>query len=177
MADIIRVYFGDGSKWGITIDYTLEDKPLSTMGPLRLIKDLPDNFLVMNWDVMTDLNYETFYQEHVTKQSLFTICSHRRTEMIDFGVLHANDDHQLIRFEEKPEYDFLVSMGVYMVNKEILEYIPENTFFGFDHLMYKLIEDKRYPDIFEYDDYWLDIGRPDDYEIAVNKVNDLTFIK
>lgn len=177
MADIIRAYFGDGSKWDITIDYTFEDKPLSTMGPLQLINDLPDNFLVMNGDVMTDLNYETFFNEHKDKKSLFTICSHRRTEMIDFGVLHVNADQKLIRFEEKPEYDFLVSMGVYMVNKDVLQYIPENTFFGFDHLMYKLIEAKRYPNIFEYDGYWLDIGRPDDYEIAANKVNDLSFTK
>lgn len=173
MADIIKAYFGDGSKWGVKIDYTLEDKPLSTMGPLTLINDLPDNFLVMNGDVLTDLNYKTFFEWHVSQTSLFTISSHKRSEMIDFGVLHKNDKNELVRFEEKPTFNFLVSMGVYMLNKKVIEYIPEDTFFGFDHMMHKLIENDKLPNIYEYDGYWLDIGRPDDYEMATEKFKDI----
>ncbi len=172
MAEIIKAFFGDGSRWGLKIDYTSENKPLSTMGPLSLIEDLPENFLVMNGDVLTDLNFADFFDQHRRNQNSFTICSHRRTEKIDYGVLVANDFGQLIDFKEKPEYDFLVSMGVYMVNKKVLNYIPKDTFFGFDHLMKYMIEIKEAPVIFEYDGYWLDIGRPDDYEKAVSELKE-----
>ena len=175
MADIIKAFFGDGTKWGIDIDYTLENKPLSTMGPLTLIEDLPENFLVMNGDVLTDLNYIDFYNYHVNNKALFTIGSYRRSELIDYGVIHSNKDNCLTQLEEKPEFDFLVSMGVYMVNKKILEYIPKDTFFGFDHLMYKLLENKKPIKVYEYDGFWLDIGRPSDYEIAIEKFNDAEF--
>lgn len=175
MAEIIKAYFNDGSKWGVRIDYTIEEKPLSTMGPLTLINDLPENFLVMNGDVLTDLNFLNFYNEHAQNNSIFTIASYRRVEKIDFGLLHQDGKNKLIDFEEKPDYDFLVSMGVYMVNRSVVEYIPENTFFGFDHLMHKLIQVKNPATLFEFDGFWLDIGRPSDYEIAIEKMQDPKF--
>jgi NDP-mannose synthase len=177
MADIIIAFFGDGSKWGVSIDYTLEDKPLSTMGPLTLVKDLPENFLVMNGDVLTDLNYNEFYNNHVNSKSVFTIGSSRRFDTIDYGLLHCDNDNKLVRFEEKPKNDFLVSMGVYMVNKKVLEFIPKETFFGFDHLMYSLLESKTPVDVYEYTGYWLDIGRPADYEKAIEKIKEKDFLK
>ncbi len=175
MAEIIKAFFGDGTKWGIKIDYTMEDKALSTMGPLTLVEDLPKNFLVMNGDVLTDLNFSEFYDNHVNTESVFTIASHRRSERIDYGLLHHNDSGKLVKFEEKPSYEFLVSMGVYMVNKEVMEYIPKDTFFGFDHLMYKLLEVNNPATVYEYGGFWLDIGRPSDYELATQKVNDPNF--
>ena len=171
MAEIIKAFFGDGSKWNIKIDYTIELKPLSTMGPVTLINDLPDNFLVMNGDVLTDLNYCDFYNMHLATSSNFTIASYRRLEKIDFGVLTNNLENQLIEFAEKPSYNYLVSMGVYMVSKEIVNNIPGDTFFGFDHLMKLLIEKSEFPSIYEYDGYWLDIGRPEEYEKAVNDID------
>jgi NDP-sugar pyrophosphorylase family protein len=170
MADIIKAFFNDGSKWGVQIDYTTETKALSTMGPLTLIKDLPEDFLVMNGDVLTDIDFSVLFDEHVANKSIFTIGSFRRSDKIDYGLLHQNENGELIRFEEKPTYDFLVSMGVYMVSKECLNYIPEDTFFGFDHLMYKLLDEKKLPKIHEFNGYWLDIGRPSDYEIAISKI-------
>ena len=167
LAEIIKAFFGDGSKWGITIDYTLEEKPLSTMGPLTLINDLPDNFLVMNVDVLTNMDFKVFYDSHTIGFNNFTIGSYRRKQKVDFGVLAADRNSKLTSFVEKPEYDFLVSMGVYMVNKSILSLIPRNTFFGFDHLMRLLINLNKFPKIYEFDGLWLDIGRPDDYEKAV----------
>jgi NDP-sugar pyrophosphorylase family protein len=175
MAEIIKAFFGDGSKWDIKIDYTLESKALSTMGPLTLVEDLPKNFLVMNGDVLTDLNFTEFYDNHVNKDSIFTIASHRRSEMIDYGLLHHDENQKITHFEEKPHYDFLVSMGVYMVNKGVMEYIPEDTFFGFDHLMYKLLEVNKPATVFEFGGFWLDIGRPSDYELATEKINDPDF--
>ena len=177
MADIIVAFFGDGSKWGVNIDYTLEDKPLSTMGPLSLVKDLPENFLVMNGDVLTDLNYGDFYDEHVKSKSIFTIGSSRRVDTIDYGVLHCDNEKKLMNFEEKPKSNFLVSMGVYVVNKKVLEFIPKNTFFGFDHLMHVLLDNKIPVEVYEYPGYWLDIGRPKDYELAIEKVKEIDFFK
>jgi len=176
LAEIIKAFFGDGSKWGITIDYTLEDKPLSTMGPLTLIPDLPENFLVMNGDVLTDLNFGNFFDEHALNLRNFTIGSYRRKEKIDYGVLLTDQYGTLIGFNEKPIYDFLVSMGVYMVNKSVVSLIPVNTFFGFDHLMHLLIQMQQLPTVFEFDGYWLDIGRPDDYEKAVDVFNREIFL-
>lgn len=166
MAEIIKAFFGDGSKWGITIDYTLEEKPLSTMGPLTLVPDLPDDFLVMNGDVLTDMDFGEFFNTHVANHSNFTIGSYRRKEKIDYGVLLADNEQKLTGFDEKPTYEFLVSMGVYMANKSVVRLIPANTFFGFDHLMKLLISHKEYPSVYEFAGNWLDIGRPDDYEKA-----------
>lgn len=175
MADIIKAFFSDGSKWGIKIDYTTETMALSTMGPLTLVHDLPDDFLVMNGDVLTNLNFGEFYEKHVGIKSLFTIGSFRRSDKIDYGLLHQNELGELIKFEEKPSYNFLVSMGVYMVNKRIIDFIPKDTFFGFDHLMYSLLEKHEKPIVHEFNGFWLDIGRPSDYEQAVEKIKDPTF--
>jgi len=142
MADIIKAFFGDGSKWKIKIDYSLEDKPLSTMGPLKLIKDLPANFLIMNGDVLTDLNFNDFYNWHVEKKNIYTISSHVRTQKNDYGVLEVDNSGRLTGFHEKPITSFNVSMGVYMANRRILGFIPEDRAFGFDHLMLELIEKK-----------------------------------
>lgn len=166
MADIIRAFFGDGSKWGTRIDYSLEDKPLSTMGPLRLINDLPENFLVMNGDVLTDLNFEAFYNEHVNSKNVFTVSAYSRDQKVDYGVLEVGSDNKLTNFVEKPTNRYNVSMGVYMANKKILDYIPVNQLYGFDHLMLDLIKFKNPATVKVHNGYWLDIGRPDDYEKA-----------
>ncbi len=172
-ADLIKTFFGDGSKWGIKIDYSLEDKPLSTMAPLKLIKDLPDNFLVMNGDVLTNLNYSEFYEYHIKRNNIFTISSYKREVKSEFGVLELDNQNNLVGFKEKPIERYNVSMGIYMVSKKAIEYIPENTFYGFDHLMLDLIKYKKNPIVKLFDGYWLDIGRPDDYEIAIEEFDKL----
>ncbi len=166
MADIIRAFCGDGSKWGITIDYSLEDKPLSTMGPLKLINDLPDNFLIMNGDVLTDLDFGAFYENHINEENIFTVSAYTREQKVDYGVLETGSDNKLVNFIEKPTTTYKVSMGVYMANKEILNFIPENQFYGFDHLMLDLIKNQKPATVKVHSGYWLDIGRPDDYEKA-----------
>jgi NDP-mannose synthase len=165
-ADIIQAYFKDGEKWGLKIDYSLESKPLGTMGPLKLIQDLPDNFIVMNGDLLTDLNFREFFEQHCNTQSLFTISSFQRKEKIDFGVLDVNDLGQLVGFREKPKMEFNCSMGIYAARKSILDYIPENEFFGFDQLMSKLLQYQKPIQVRLHNGYWLDIGRPEDYEKA-----------
>ena len=166
-ADIIRALFGDGSQWGLAIDYSLEPKPLSTIAPLLLIDDLPETFLLMNGDVLTDLDYGAFLLSHQADEASFSISASRRSQLIDFGVLHASAEGQLEAFEEKPESHYLVSMGVYAVSRDVLHHVPPDTKFGFDDLMWALLEADEPVSVREHPGYWLDIGRPDDYHQAI----------
>lgn len=168
-AEIIKAFCGDGSKWGIKIDYSLEQKALGTMGPLSLINDLPENFLVMNGDILSDINYGEFYDDHVKRNELFTISSHVREQINLYGVLEKDENNKLIGFHEKPKTRFEVSMGVYMLNKRILNFIPHNESYGFDKLMLDLISKNEKVYVKPFTGYWLDIGRPDDYMQAIEE--------
>ncbi|HEY3617452.1 MAG TPA: sugar phosphate nucleotidyltransferase [Candidatus Sulfotelmatobacter sp.] len=168
-ANIIRAFFGDGEKWGVQIDYSLETKPLSTIAPLSLISDLPDNFLLMNGDVLTDLDLAGFLQRHVTAGRLFTIAAIRRLQFIDYGVLQVDPSHRLTGFCEKPRTEFLVSMGVYAVNRAVLHYVPPDCKYGFDDLMNDLLKKGESVTVDPFEGYWLDIGRPDDYARAIEE--------
>lgn len=167
-AEIIQAFFGNGEKWGITIDYSLEDKQLSTMAPLKLIKDLPEQFLVMNGDILTNLNYSEFYQSHSEGNQLVTVSSYQREVRSEFGVLSVDESDSLIGFKEKPTQVFDVSMGIYMISKEVIDFIPENTLYGFDHLMFDMIKKNKQLKVKKFNGYWLDIGRPDDYREAID---------
>lgn len=171
-AELIQAFFGDGSKWGVKIDYSLEDKPLSTMAPLKLIKDLPDNFLVMNGDILTDLNFKQFYENHIENGNIFTISAYQREIKSEFGVLEI-EENTLVGFQEKPITYYDVSMGTYMVSKSAVEYIPNDTFYGFDHLMLDLIKNKKNVKTNRFNGYWLDIGRPDDYMQAIEEFDEM----
>lgn len=166
-SELFKAFFGDGSRWDLTIDYSLETLALSTMGPLKLVESLPDNFLVMNGDVLSDVNYGAFLDSHISKGSLFSISASRRTQNIDYGVLHVDSNYRLLGFEEKPKIDYLVSMGVYAVSKRVLESIPSGIPYGFDNLVLGYIERAEPVEVIEHAGYWLDIGRPDDYRKAI----------
>lgn len=167
-AEILRAYFGDGRRWKLDLDYSLEDRPLGTMGPLRLIKDLPDDFLVMNGDILTDLDFAAFALAHVGEGRLFTISAARREQFIDYGVLQEGSNQQLAGFQEKPKVPYLVSMGIYCLNRKVIDSIPAQEAFGFDHLVLKLLAARQPVKIAVHAGYWLDIGRPDDYQKAVD---------
>ncbi len=167
-AALIRSFFGDGSNWNVRIDYSQENFPMGTMGPLKLIKDLPESFLIMNGDVLTDLNFDNFYRDHVNSGSLFTISSYQREQKVDYGVLIKTDSNFLCGFEEKPSHKYDVSMGIYMANREMLKYVPD-TPYGFDNLMLDLLSDKVKVRVAPFAGYWLDIGRPDDYMQAIEE--------
>ena len=168
-AEIIKAFFQDGAKWGIKIDYSLEDKPLSTMAPLRLIRNLPENFLVMNGDILTDLSYSDIYDEHTRNNNIFTISSYVREQKIDYGVLDVNASGHLFGFKEKPKTNYTVSMGVYMASRRIIDFIPEDESYGFDNLMLDLIAANQPAVVRHFYGYWLDIGRPDDYIQAIEE--------
>lgn len=166
LANLIQAYFGDGEKWGIKIDYSLEDKPLNTIGPLTLINDLPDNFLVMNGDILCDLDYKKFITDHIANNADVSVSSFRRDVKVDFGVLEYNDKNRLTSFREKPEYHFDVSMGIYCINRRIIDSLSKGSSYGFDELMIDGIERGDHISIQPFDGFWLDIGRPDDYAYA-----------
>lgn len=166
LSHLIMSYFGDGSRLNVHIDYSLEDTPLSTIGPLTLIKDLPENFLVMNGDILCDLDYASFFQQHCDSKSAVTVASYNRQTKIDFGVLEISSENNLLKFIEKPVYNFRVSMGIYCLSLGIIRNLPFGKPYGFDELMINGINSNLNISIYPFDGYWLDIGRPDDYEYA-----------
>jgi NDP-sugar pyrophosphorylase family protein len=166
-ADILKAYFGDGARFGLDISYSLETKALGTMGPLRLIRHLPEDFIVMNGDILCDLNFTDFFLVHEKNGQLFTISAAERNQTVDYGVLERDGDARLIGFREKPQTSYLVSMGVYCVNRAILDWIPPDEVFGFDQLMLSLLAAEKPVSVRHHQGYWLDIGRPDDYHQAI----------
>ena len=128
LSHLIMAYFGDGSRWGLKLDYSLEDEPLSTIGPLTLIDNLPDNFLVMNGDILCDLNYRKFFEWHVEANADVSVSVYKRETKIDFGVLKYDEDLILREFQEKPVYSHDVSMGIYCLSKRVVEKLPREVF-------------------------------------------------
>jgi NDP-sugar pyrophosphorylase family protein len=166
LANLIQAFFQDGSKWGLRIDYSLEEKPLNTIGPLTLLRDLPENFLVMNGDVLCDLDFVAFYQAHCAAENDITVSVCRREQFVNYGVLQYGDAGRITGFVEKPRYSFEVSMGVYCVNRRIIERLRPGEPYGFDNLMLDGLRDGLKMIARPFDGYWLDIGRPEDYETA-----------
>lgn len=166
LSHLIMAYFGNGERLGVKLDYSLEEGELSTIGPLTLIDDLPENFLVMNGDILCDLNYRSFFESHVRSDSRISVSAYQRQVKVDFGVLRYNADGRLVEFQEKPVYDFDVSMGIYCIRREVIDALPRGAKYGFDNLMVDGLANEQKIDIRPFNGYWLDIGRPDDYEYA-----------
>ncbi len=173
MANLIMAFFGDGSRWNINLDYSSEDRPLSTIGPLTLIADLPKNFLVMNGDILCDLNYKDFFDFHGQHSNDVTVSVYKRDAKIDFGVLKYNSEHLITEFIEKPTYHFDVSMGIYCLNRSVVDQIPKGEPYGFDALMIDGIKNGLKIMARPFDGFWLDIGRPDDYDNANENYQEL----
>jgi NDP-sugar pyrophosphorylase family protein len=172
LGQLIRAFVGDGSRWGIDIDYVEEDVPLSTVGPLFNMRDrLPDHFLVMNGDILTDLDYGNLLRTHIMSGTPLTVATARRTAKIDFGVLDVDDtDAVIVGYHEKPSLDYRVSMGVYGMSRSTIASYPAGLALGFDQLVLDLLEQGRRPACHDFSGYWLDIGRPDDYDEANRNV-------
>ncbi|MGW2816821.1 nucleotidyltransferase family protein [Streptomyces sp. NPDC001415] len=166
LGQIIRAYVGDGERWGLNIDYSTEESPLGTIGPLLTMRDrLPESFLVMNGDILTDLDYADVLTRHRTSGAPLTIATYARKVHIDFGVL-TTDDTKVVGFTEKPSMDYRVSMGVYGLSLDTLAGYTEGLPLGFDELVLDLLKAETPPHAYAFDGYWLDIGRPDDYDRA-----------
>lgn len=164
LSNLIMTFFGDGSKWNVRIDYSVEDTPLGTIGPLTLIPDLSEHFLLVNGDILCDIDYGAFLQYHQKKGNDVTVSVCRRDIKIDFGVIEHSDDGTIQRFFEKPNYTFQVSMGIYCLNRRIIDRLPKGVPYGFDNLMLDGIKNGSIMEAKPFEGFWLDIGRPDDYD-------------
>jgi NDP-sugar pyrophosphorylase family protein len=172
LAELIEAFFGDGSKYGVTIDYFREDEPLGTVGALRSIGDLGEHFLVMNGDVLTDLDFAGLLSKHESSGATATIAAHERDVRISLGVLQFEDDFddsRLTGYVEKPTYHYEVSMGVYAFSSRALEFIELGKRLDFPDLVLRLIDAGETVRAERSSDYWLDIGRHDDYETAMEE--------
>lgn len=177
MAGMIEAYFRNGEKYGLNIRYHTENQPLGTAGPLALIPNLGDNFLVMNSDDLTDLNYRDFLNFHIKDESTaITIAMYTRKHKVSLGVLEVNSNNQLTDYTEKPELHYKVSMGIYAFRKRVLKYIPKSTYFDFPDLIKILLRNGEKIACYQHEGYWLDIGRPEDYEEANNIIKTLKII-
>ncbi|MGA3148579.1 MAG: sugar phosphate nucleotidyltransferase [Acidimicrobiales bacterium] len=166
LGQLIEAYVGDGSQWGIEVDYVHEESPLGTVGPALMVLDrLPENFLLMNGDILTDLDYADLLDTHIASEAPLTVATYQRVHQVDFGVLDVVDC-KVTNFTEKPPLSYAVSMGIYGVSTRHLERYTPGLPYGFDELMLDLIERGTLPASYHFDGFWLDIGRPDDYDQA-----------
>ena len=172
LAELIEVFFGDGERYGIPIDYYREDEPLGTVGALALLDGLDQDFLVMNGDVLTDFSYSDLLTSHSASGAAASIAAHKREVQVSLGVLEfgaADDDGRLTGYVEKPTYDYEVSMGVYAFSPRVLAYIEPDTRLDFPDLVLRLLDRGETVRAVRSEDYWLDIGRHDDYETAMDE--------
>ncbi|OGP75033.1 MAG: nucleoside-diphosphate-sugar pyrophosphorylase [Deltaproteobacteria bacterium RBG_16_49_23] len=168
MAQLFQAFFQDGQRYGLKIRYSLETKSLGTAGPLSLLMDeMKEDFLVMNGDLLTTLNFRRMFEYHCHQGAAATIGLYQREVKIDFGVVETNHDNRLSKYTEKPVFKFSVSMGVNVLNPKVVRpYLIPGRFLDLPDLMVHLRDDG-YP-VYCYSEpcFWLDIGREDDYQKA-----------
>ncbi len=166
LAELLMAYFGDGSKWGVAIEYSREEKPLGTVAPLTLIDDLPEQFLVMNGDVLSTIDYAQLFNYHRDNEAELTIATHRKQVNIDLGVIEFDHRMQVTGYREKPTLPYDVSMGVYIFNRRVLELVKPGEYTDLPTMVHRLMEHGRRVKVYLSDCEWLDIGRPEDYAEA-----------
>ena len=177
LAHLIQAVFGDGSKHDVSIEYHEESIPLGTAGALATIDGLDDTFLAMNGDVLTAIDYARLYRIHREAGNAMTIATHRRVVQTDYGVIHEDGElgetRRVTGYTEKPEIPYTVSMGVYVFEPSVLEYVERDTYLDLPDLVLRLLGENMQVGHFLYDGYWLDIGRHDDYEKAITEYEQL----
>jgi NDP-sugar pyrophosphorylase family protein len=170
---LLSAYFGNGRKFGVDVSYSKEEKPLGTAGPLALIPGLTETFLVMNGDILTTLNYRKLIQYHRRHKGMVTIAMSQKKVQLELGVMEFNRAHQLTRYIEKPMLSYSVSMGIYVFEREVLKWIPSKKYLDFPELIQKLIKQRVKVVCYPSNDFWLDIGRHEDYEEAQKKFQEM----
>ena len=170
LSHLIRAVFDNGPGSRVDITWVKESEPLGTAGPLRLVEGLDTTFLAMNGDLLTTLDHGAMLEYHRESGNALTIATHRRRVQFDYGVLHLDDGidaSRVLGYEEKPELSWTVSMGVYALEPTALSVIPPEGPFDFPDLVHALLERDLPVGAFAHDGLWLDIGRHEDYENAV----------
>jgi NDP-sugar pyrophosphorylase family protein len=171
LAELLQAFFGNGARFGLEIDYSFEHKPLGTVGPLTLIEGLASEreFLVMNGDVLTTIDYSKLVDRHREAGAEVTIATYPREVKIDFGVIEVGDQDLLTGYIEKPRFDYRVSMGIYCFDARVLERLEPGGYCDLPDLVKSLLAEGRKVASYPFDGYWLDIGRPDDYAVAIDE--------
>lgn len=165
-SEMIEDYFGDGSRWGVHINYLREDKKLGTAGALSLLSEKPSaSVLVMNGDLLTKVNFEQLLDFHTEHTSSATMCVREYDFQVPYGVVTL-DQHRIVSIEEKPIQRFFVNAGIYVLEPDILEIIQPGTHLDMPSLFDKLVKLEKETAVFPIREYWLDIGRIDDFEQA-----------
>jgi NDP-sugar pyrophosphorylase family protein len=170
---LLSAYFGNGSRYGVDIHYSKEEKPLGTVGPLSTIPNLPENFLVMNGDILTTLDYQKLIKFHRQHRGMVTIAMSQKKVKLELGVMEFDRTHRLTRYIEKPTFLYSVSMGVYVFEKRVLNWISAKKYLDFPDLIQKLVKKGQKVICYPSDDFWLDIGRHEDYEEAQEKFTEM----
>ncbi len=172
-SEIIKDYFGDGSEFGVNIEYILEEKRMGTAGALSLLKDnLKEPFFVMNGDLLTNVNFEKIHEFFLSNNAQALMCVREYESQVPYGVINI-ENTKIVSVEEKPTQKFFVNAGIYMLNPEVLKYIPKNEFYNMTTLFEKLIDKDENTISFPLDGYWLDIGRFEEYKKANEEYNDV----
>ncbi len=169
MAEQIQHYVGSGARYGLEVSYTFEAEPLGTAGPLALVEQLERRFLVMNGDLITSLNYDDLFAFHRERDALATIGTCPKMFQIDLGIIQADERAQITDYIEKPSYTFQVSMGIYVFEAAVLNYIEPNKYFDFPDLVKQLLAAGERVVSYPFDGYWMDIGNHVDYEKALEE--------
>ncbi|WP_322923965.1 nucleotidyltransferase family protein [Paenibacillus campi] len=164
--EVIQDYFQTGEEFGVEIEYIEEHKKMGTAGALSLLKDkIQEPFFVMNGDLITHINFEQLLDFHVENQSVATMCVRNYEYQIPFGVIES-DGHQLKSIMEKPVRREYVNAGVYILNPEVLQYIPTNSYYDMPELFEYIMQQKKVASVFPLREYWMDIGQIADFEQA-----------
>lgn len=170
LGEMIRLFCGDGSRWGLRIEYSQEDSPLGTAGPIALLSErLEDHFLVMNGDLLTTMDYRQLLLTHMAGGTLATVSLYQRQVKIDFGVVDEAPPGYLSDYREKPTFDFSVSMGVNALSRGALTYMTRGEHLDIPELMLRLGRSGQRVACHRPVCYWLDIGRSEDYQIATDE--------
>ncbi|MBF0159892.1 MAG: nucleotidyltransferase family protein [Magnetococcales bacterium] len=165
--EMIQDYFGDGSRWGVSIDYLEENERCGTAGSLALLPDRPElPFFVMNGDLLTRINFIRALDFHVENEVQATMCVRKVAQTVPYGVVELESSHRLLRIVEKPVEEYLVNAGIYMLNPEVLSLIPSSGYFDMTDLFRRVIEAGYATSAFPFLEYWLDIGRMGDFQQA-----------
>jgi NDP-mannose synthase len=166
MAPLFVSHFGDGSRFGLRIDYLTEHEPLGTAAPLRQLENAPEQFLVMNGDVLTDLSFRALMDAHRATKAGGTITVAARQEKVDYGVIEMDGMDDLANYIEKPVKTYYVSMGINVLSARALKHLPPSGRFDMPDLMLAMHRTGERVHCHRTDCYWQDIGRFDDYARA-----------
>lgn len=172
-SEIIENYFQDGCAYGVKINYIKENKRLGTAGGIRLAKNyINEPFFVINGDIFTNLNFEKMMEFHIKNKFDITVGTRRYSSTIPYGVIEEKKNN-IIGLKEKPTVDYLINGGVYCLNPELIKYIPEDKYFEITDLIDLCIKKGLKVGSYEINEYWMDIGKIEDYNKVNNDIYDL----